>query len=94
MFACCSSKADNDVVVVQPAPSSTIVKAPAPVFKVHAIAMSTCYKRVAIVAHLLNVPFELVNVDFAAQQHKSPQWLAEMNPFGQIPAVSFGVCDF
>jgi glutathione S-transferase len=35
------------------------------------------------------VPFELVSVDLANGEHKSPEYLAK-NPFGQIPLI---VCD-
>jgi glutathione S-transferase len=35
------------------------------------------------------VPFELVSVDFASSEIKSPEYLAK-HPFGQIPYI---VCD-
>ncbi|KAF7363042.1 Glutathione S-transferase [Mycena venus] len=42
-----------------------------------------------IVALLLaekQIPFELVVVDMAAKQHKTPEYLA-MHPFGQVPVI-------
>lgn len=51
--------------------------------------MSTCVKRVGVVANELGVSYELVPVDWAARQHKSEEWLATRNPFGQIPSAEF-----
>ncbi|RXW12750.1 hypothetical protein EST38_g13105 [Candolleomyces aberdarensis] len=45
---------------------------------------STCTKRVAIVFHEKQVPFNFVAVDFAKGEHKSPEFVAKQ-PFGQIP---------
>ena len=36
------------------------------------------------------VPFELVSIDYANGEHKSPEYLAK-HPFGQMPYI---VCDF
>jgi glutathione S-transferase len=38
---------------------------------------------------MLGVPFELVNVDLLAGEHKRPDFLA-LNPFGQIPVLEDG----
>lgn len=59
----------------------------APAFKLHGISMSTCVKRVGVVAAELDVPYELVQIDFAGGQHKSAEYLATKNPFGQVPAA-------
>lgn len=32
------------------------------------------------------IPFELVVVDMAAKEHKTPEFLA-MHPFGQVPVI-------
>ena len=44
-----------------------------------------CYK-VRLFLSLLNVEYELVAVDFLAEQHKSPEFL-QLNPLGQIPVL-------
>ncbi|KAJ7899785.1 glutathione S-transferase [Mycena leptocephala] len=41
---------------------------------------------VALVLAEKQIPFELVAVDFAAKQHKAPEFLA-MHPFGQVPVI-------
>ena len=56
------------------------------VFKLYGVAFSTCMKRVAIVLHEKNVPFEFHPIDFAGGQHKSPEFLKHQ-PFGQIPYI-------
>ncbi|KAG6810055.1 hypothetical protein H0H87_011358 [Tephrocybe sp. NHM501043] len=45
---------------------------------------STCSKRVATVLHEKKVPFELVVIDLAKHEQKSPAF-REKQPFGQIP---------
>ncbi|WP_353192456.1 glutathione S-transferase [Pandoraea pnomenusa] len=42
--------------------------------------------RVELMLHLLDLPFETVELDFATGQHKQPAFLA-INPFGQVPAI-------
>ncbi len=44
-----------------------------------------CYK-IRLFLSLLNIPYELVPIDFMAGQHKSPEFL-QLNPFGQIPVL-------
>ena len=44
---------------------------------------------VAAVLYEKQVPFELVPVDLANGEQKSPEYLAK-NPFGQVPSI---VCD-
>ncbi|EDR09231.1 uncharacterized protein LACBIDRAFT_296671 [Laccaria bicolor S238N-H82] len=56
------------------------------VFKLYGVAFSTCTKRVAIVLHEKNVPFEFHPIDFAAGEHKSPEFLKHQ-PFGQVPYI-------
>jgi len=48
--------------------------------------VSTCVRRVAVVAKHLNVPYELVLLDWGKGDHKAPEFL-EKQPFGQIPYV-------
>ena len=47
---------------------------------------STCGQRVAIVLREKNVPYELVPIDFAKGEHKTPEYL-EKQPFGQVPYI-------
>ncbi|EDR07430.1 uncharacterized protein LACBIDRAFT_298606 [Laccaria bicolor S238N-H82] len=56
------------------------------VFKLYGASLSTCTKRVAIVLHEKNVPFEFHPIDFATGQHKSPEYL-KYQPFGQVPYI-------
>ncbi|GLB40879.1 putative glutathione S-transferase [Lyophyllum shimeji] len=56
------------------------------VLKLHGVAMSTCSQRVLVVLREKQVPFELIEVDFANREHKSPEFLAKQ-PFGQIPYI-------
>jgi glutathione S-transferase len=49
--------------------------------------MSTCTRRVALIAKELNVPYELIPVDLLVAEHKQPPHL-EHQPFGQIPYIS------
>ena len=56
------------------------------VLKLHGSPISTCTKRVATVLREKNVPFELVAIDFAKGEHKSPGFTAHQ-PFGQVPYI-------
>ncbi|KAF7300886.1 Glutathione S-transferase F11 [Mycena kentingensis (nom. inval.)] len=42
---------------------------------------------VALVLTMKNIPFEHVLVDFPAKQHKTPEYLDKLHPFGQIPVI-------
>ena len=46
--------------------------------------VSTCTRRVATVLKEKGIPFELVGIDFAKGEHKSPEFIAKQ-PFGQVP---------
>ncbi|KIJ32241.1 hypothetical protein M422DRAFT_783510 [Sphaerobolus stellatus SS14] len=48
--------------------------------------LSTCTRRVALVAKEVGIPYEIVPVDFAKGEHKSPEFLAKQ-PFGQVPYI-------
>ncbi|KAF7972954.1 hypothetical protein HWV62_34235 [Athelia sp. TMB] len=54
------------------------------VLKLYGSPMSTCTKRVAVVLHEKNVPFEMHPIDFSKGEHKSPEYKAKQ-PFGQVP---------
>ena len=56
------------------------------VLKLYGIPLSTCTRRVAVVAHEVNAPFELVEVDFMKGEHKGPEFLKKQ-PFGQVPVL-------
>jgi glutathione S-transferase len=59
------------------------------VLKLYGIYRSPWVCLVATVLHEKKVPFELVSVDLANGEHKSPEYLAK-HPYGQIPYI---VCD-
>jgi glutathione S-transferase len=56
------------------------------VLKLYGIYRSPWVRLVAAVLHEKQVPFELVSVDVANKEHKSPEYLAN-HPFGQIPYI-------
>lgn len=54
--------------------------------KVYGAAASTCTKRVLTALEEKNVSYELVPVNFAVAEHKSPEFLKKQ-PFGKIPVL-------
>lgn len=54
--------------------------------KLHHHPLSGHSHRAVLLASLLNVPHELVEVDLKAGSHKRPEFLA-LNPFGQVPVL-------
>ncbi|KAG6844650.1 hypothetical protein H0H87_005101 [Tephrocybe sp. NHM501043] len=56
------------------------------VLKLYGVPISTCTKRVGAVLLEKQVPFEMIDVDFAAREHKSAAYL-EKQPFGQVPYI-------
>jgi glutathione S-transferase len=59
------------------------------VLKLYGAYGSPWVRLVAAILLEKQVPFELVSVDFANKEQKSPEYLAK-HPFGQIPYI---VCD-
>ena len=59
------------------------------VLKLYGSPRSPYVRIVAAVLHEKQVPFELVLVDLANGEHKTPEYLAK-HPFGQVPCI---VCD-
>ena len=59
------------------------------VLKLYGIYRSPWVCLVAAVLQEKQVPFELVSVDLANGEHKTPEYLAK-HPYGQIPYI---VCD-
>ena len=56
------------------------------VLKLYGIYRSPYVRLVAAILHEKNVPFELVSVNIADSEHKTPEFLAK-HPFGQIPYI-------
>ncbi len=54
------------------------------VLKLYGLAMATCTQRVLTVAKHLNIPVQLVPVNYGTGEHKSPEYLKKQ-PFGQVP---------
>ena len=59
------------------------------VLKLYGIYRSPLVRLVAAICLEKQVPFELVSVDLANGEHKSPEYLAK-HPYGQVPYI---VCD-
>ena len=59
------------------------------VLKLYGIYRSPWVRLVAAILNEKKVPFELVPVNLADREHKTPEYLAK-HPFGQIPYI---VCD-
>jgi glutathione S-transferase len=51
--------------------------------------ISPMSKRVRITAAELGIPLDLKNLDFAAEENRTPQYLA-LNPMGKIPTLTDG----
>lgn len=54
--------------------------------KLYSAALSGHSHRVRLFLSLIGVGFETVEIDLAARQQKTPEYLA-INPFGQVPAL-------
>lgn len=54
--------------------------------RLHSHPLSTFARRVRIALLEKKIPHELVTVDMAAKQHKSPEYLA-LNPYGRVPTL-------
>lgn len=57
------------------------------VLKIYGFPLSSCVRRVAVIAKEMNVPYEVILVDVAKREHKSPAFL-EKHPFGQVPYIN------
>jgi glutathione S-transferase len=55
--------------------------------KLYGNPMSTCTRKVLTVLAEHNTPFEMVTIDFTKGEHKAAAYMAEHQPFGQIPAI-------
>ena len=71
-------------------PSAPALKStPAQPIKLYRALISGHAHRVELFLSLLGLPFERVEVDLAAGDHKQPEFLA-MNAFGQVPVIQDG----
>jgi glutathione S-transferase len=55
----------------------------------HRFAPSGHCHRVELLLSLLELPVEIIDVNFLAREHKTPRFLA-LNPFGQVPVIEDG----
>jgi glutathione S-transferase len=62
---------------------------PAHPIKLHRLALSGHCHRVELFLSMLDIPYEVVDVDISAGDHKRPEFLA-LNPFGQVPVIQDG----
>ncbi|KAL0066314.1 hypothetical protein AAF712_006745 [Marasmius tenuissimus] len=56
------------------------------VLQLYGSPQSTCTKRVGVVLHEKKIPYEFREIDYAKNEHKSPEYL-EKQPFGQVPYI-------
>lgn len=56
------------------------------ILKLYGAPATTCTKRVALILHEKEVPFEFFPVDFAKGEHKAPEFIKHQ-PFGQVPYI-------
>ncbi|KZV66911.1 thioredoxin-like protein [Peniophora sp. CONT] len=56
------------------------------VLKLYGNPLSTCTRRVAVVLHEKNIPYDFFPIDFAKGEHKASSYL-EKQPFGQVPYI-------
>ena len=57
--------------------------------RLYRAALSGHSHRVQLFLSLLGLPFEMVDIDLRAGEHKKPEFLAK-NPFGQVPVIEDG----
>jgi len=62
---------------------------PAQPIKFYTFAVSGHSHRVELLLSMLGLPFERIEVDLRAREHKSPAFLGR-NPFGQVPTIEDG----
>ncbi|KAJ7629666.1 glutathione S-transferase [Mycena polygramma] len=57
-----------------------------PILKLYGDPQAACTRRAATVLHELQIPFEMIPVDLANGEHKTPAYL-EKHPFGKVPYI-------
>jgi Glutathione S-transferase, N-terminal domain len=60
------------------------------VLKLYTASLSTCGRRVAVILHEKKVPYELIQGNWAAKEHKSEAW-TKNQPFGQMPYIDVSI---
>lgn len=55
--------------------------------KLYGFPLSGHSHRVELMLSLLGLPTEFVQVDLKQGAHKAPEFIASINPFGQVPAI-------
>jgi glutathione S-transferase len=60
------------------------------VLKLYTSAQATCGRRVAVILHEKNVPYELIQPNWATKEHKSEAW-TKNHPFGQMPYIDVSI---
>ena len=56
-------------------------------YTIYGIPGSTCTRAVAVALQELKVPYNIIEVNMRAQEHKSSEYLEPKQPFGQIPVL-------
>jgi glutathione S-transferase len=69
--------------------STMPVARPAQPIRLYRAALSGHAHRVQLFLSLLDLPFEMIDIDLRAGEHKKPEFLAK-NPFGQVPVIEDG----
>jgi glutathione S-transferase len=70
-------------------PSSVAASAPGQPIRLYRAAISGHCHRVELCLSMLDLPYELVEIDLVTRGHKTEHFLA-MNPFGQVPVMEDG----
>jgi len=59
------------------------------VLKLYGFPLSVATRRVALVLHEKNIPYDFIPVDLSKGEHKLPDYVAK-HPFGQVPYLDDG----
>ncbi|CAE6534350.1 unnamed protein product [Rhizoctonia solani] len=57
------------------------------VVKIYGMFISGCCKRVLTTCHELGVDYELIETSIPKGEHKNPEYIEKLHPFGAIPAL-------
>ncbi|THZ80417.1 glutathione S-transferase III [Aureobasidium pullulans] len=52
--------------------------------------LSTCTQRVMLVLNELDLSYELISIDMKRGEHKTPDFIRDVHPFGKLPAFEDG----
>src|SRR3546814_10588869 len=86
----CSHLVSSSYERLQPeTEGSTIMPKPTCPIRLYGSAISGHTHRVLLFLNLLQLPFEMINVDLAAGEQERPDFLAK-NPFGKVPVIEDG----